>query len=218
MAEVADSSVDLIYAGPPYNIGTRYGSYTDNLELGEYHALLRRVFSECYRVLTDTGMLVIECADSLVTNGTYLQLAGYMQAQCISLGFHLHSRHINFARSVSGVELPEEHWDTDYSTRINAHSNSSQLLVLSKDSAINFDPSGKILYYDYEPIEQHPCPTPVGIINFILDAYFKTGMTVLDPFMGTAAIGKEVVRRGGAFIGYERDASVFAFAKRNLNS
>ena len=36
MLEIADNSVDLIIAGPPYNIGTKYGNNNDTLSFVLY--------------------------------------------------------------------------------------------------------------------------------------------------------------------------------------
>lgn len=216
MSAVSGRSIDLVYAGPPYNIGTRYGANFDLLPLPEYQKLLENVLAECSRVLKDDGVLIVECADTIVSQGVCIQLAGYVQSLCLKLGFMVLARHINFARSKSGIELPEEHWDNEYVTRVNAHSNIHQILVLSKKPGTIFDPNGQITYYDYEPVEGHPCPTPARLCNFVLDTYFTKGMSVLDPFMGSAAIGVEVLKRGGNFTGYERDPSIFRLAQSNL--
>ncbi len=217
MSEVESASVDLIFAGPPYNIGTRYGENKDDLALHEYQSVLKNVFKECARVLKDEGVLVIEVADSVFSSGVYIQLAGYVQSLCLKSNLKVIARHFNFASSDNGAELPEEHLNEDYTTTANAHSNCHQILVLSKPDSKPFDPVGKIMYFDYLPVEGHPCPSPQGEYEFILDTYFTKGMTILDPFMGTAVVGGEVLRRGGVFIGFEQDASIFELAKTNLS-
>lgn len=218
MNEIDSNSVDLVFAGPPYNIGTHYGENTDTLPLADYQKLLKDVFKECTRVLKDDGILVIEAADSIFCDGTYIQLAGYVQSLCIKNGMSVVARHINFAHSESGIELLEEHWGKDYTSRENSHSNCHQILVLSKSSKNVFNSNGKIMYFDYVPIAGHPCPSPEGEYKFVLDTYFSENMVVLDPFMGTAVIGAEVLKRGGSFVGYEKDLSVYIIAERNLSS
>jgi DNA modification methylase len=38
----------------------------------------------------------------------------------------------------------------------------------------------------------------------------------LDPFMGTANLGVQVIKRGGIFFGYEIDTGFYETAKRKL--
>ena len=217
MSEVKDGSVDLIITSPPYNIGTKYGNYSDSLPIDEYKTLLKKVFSECTRILKPGGKLILECADSALINGTYIQLAGHIQGICIKLGLKVIERHINFSHSDNGSEIPEHGWKDDYTTTANSHSNCHQIIVFSRSDKVRFVSSGEVLYMNYKSVEGHPCPTPEAIYTFLLDKYFSSGMTVMDVFMGTAVLGAEVIKRGGLFIGYERDAFIYEIAERNLN-
>lgn len=217
MSEVASASCDLIVTSPPYNIGTTYGTNPDTLKHDVYKKLLRDVVSECSRILRPEGRLIFECADSILTNGTYMQLAAYVQSLCIQEGFVLQTRHINFVASKEGVELPENKtWTPEYETRGNNHSNCHQIMVFSKDPHTTFDSKGETLYVNYVSEQGHPCPIPPDLRTFLLDRYFKEGMCVADPFMGTGMIGVEVVKRKGTFIGYELDSSIFAVARKNF--
>lgn len=216
MPEISDSSVDLIVTSPPYNIGTQYGQNIDKLSLSDFQKLLGDVFSECYRVLKNDGKLIVEAADTIVTGETYFQLSGHIQSVCLTLGFKLEERHINFVRSENGIELPEHGWGADYTTTSEAHSNCHQLLVLSKSPHTIFNPVGKVLYINYSSTEGHPCPTPKEMLSFISEHYLKDGMTVLDSFMGTGALGGDVLKRNGVYLGYEIDQSVYTIAKEKL--
>lgn len=219
MSEVSDNSVDLIITSPPYNIGTVYGSYEDNLSLEEYKKLLDDVLSESYRILKEDGSMVIECADSIITNGTYIQLSGYIQSLCLALGFSLTERHINFVNNDNGIELPDHGLDQEYSSHKNTHSNCHQIMIFTKSKDTNFKKdAGKILYYNYSESKEHPCPIANEVKNFILENYYKEGFVVADVFMGTGELGVEVLKRGGSFIGYELDKTIFAIAERNLHT
>jgi len=215
MSEISDGVVDLVIAGPPYNIGTLYENYTDLLPLEEYRNLLTNIFTECRRVLKEDGVLVIEASDTVYSNGQYIQLAGMIQKICLDIGFFLKSRHINFVKSDNYVETPDHDWKSDYTTKNNAHSNCHQWLVFTKKN-IPWE-NGEIFYFDYESAEGHPCPFPVGACNVLLSKYFKEGNTVLDPFSGTARLGEEVLKRGGKYIGYEINKKYFDFAQNRLN-
>ena len=216
MLEIPDASTDLIYTSPPYNIGTTYGDFKDNASPETYKKLLVNVFRECSRVAKGNGLLVLECADSVLSEGTFVELAGYIQSLCIHFGFKLKERHINFVNTREGVERTDHFWNDDYTTRRNAHSNCHQVLAFSKSAETIFSSGGEILYANYRSDNGHPCPMPPDMSNFILDRFFKVGMVVADPFMGTARLGVEVIRRGGIFFGYEIDHSIFELARGNL--
>ena len=162
-------------------------------------------------------MLIVEVADSIRIGTRYIQLAGYIQSMCAESGFALTERHINFVLSDRGRELPEHDWSPDFIAEADAHSNCHQLLVFLKSPQAEFhQDKGEILYIDYHSSEEHPCPFPLETQKFLLDRYFKPGFVVCDPFMGTGTLGKEVVRRGGRFVGYEIDPTIFAVAKKTL--
>jgi DNA modification methylase len=216
MKEVSTNSVDLVIGSPPYNIGTKYDKNNDLLNFDNYKKMLNKIYSECFRVLKKDGILVVELADSIFSQGLYVELAGLVQLICLNNGFNLESRHINFVISSNHIERLENNWNQDYTTRKNAHSNCHQILVFRKGKALWKE--GKILYFNYKSDEEHPCPTPVEIYKFLLDLYFKKDDIVLDPFAGTAGLGAEVIRRGGKFIGYETSKKFSDYARVRLSN
>jgi len=206
MEEVDDQSVDLVVAGPPYNIGTRYGSNPDSAPHSEYVHMLRQVFKECERILRPGGSLVVECADTMYANGSYIALSGLIQQFFEGTSLVLVNRDVSFTLTQAGIELPEHGWDPHFTAHGNAHSNCHQILVFEKGSGTFSKKSGQILYYDYPSNEEgHPCPFSEEFISLMLDWYFRPGMVVLDPFMGTGRLGRQVLQRGGTFYGYDTE-------------
>jgi DNA modification methylase len=66
--------------------------------------------------------------------------------------------------------------------------------------------------------EGHPCPFSFEIISKMLSIVeFSKGMTVLEPFMGTGRLGREVVKRGGKYIGYEIEKKHFDTAQAKIS-
>jgi len=215
MPEIKSESIDLIITGPPYNIGTKYDIYEDNLSHKDFLNLMERIFSECHRVLKRKGRLVIEVADTIYVGGVYIQLAGLIQKICLSKGFHLESRHINFVNTSDKIEIPEHDWNSDHTTLSNAHSNCHQYLVMTKLK--NNVEDGEIFYSNYKSSKVHPCPFPYKTIKFILSKYFKKGMKVLDPFMGTGNLGEVIIKNDGDFYGYEIVKKYFMTALTRLD-
>jgi DNA modification methylase len=215
MNEIQDGSIDLVITSPPYNIGTGYGSFSDNLAFEDYMKMISNVINECYRVQTPKGKLIVEVADSIRIGGLYVQLAGLFQSICLKKGYFLERRDINFIRSKDNCELPDHAFDENYSTTSNGHSNCHQILVFSKEKNKSFR-QGRVLYLNYEESAEHPCPFPQKTIEFILNNYFTPGDRILDPFMGTANLGREVLRLGGYFFGYEIDKGFYQTALKKL--
>ena len=219
MTEREDESIDLIIAGPPYNIGTKYSVFKDNYSLNEYRKLMKRIFSECFRILDKKGVLIIETSDTAFFEGYYVALAQMFQDLCIELGFSLKTRLVNFVFTKKGIELSEHGWKNSFFTKSNAHSNCHQFLVFSKiETEFDFCES-KVYYSTYQEgaSNEHPCPFPKTHF-FLLDKYFKKGDSVLDPFMGTATLGVEVLKRGGNFYGYELVKSFYETALKKLSA
>ncbi len=225
MDQVTDGSVDLVVTSPPYNMGTAYGSYADDMKSVDYWDMMRDVIEGCVRVLKPNGRLILQAADTMIMKDppyrrTYSQYAGVLAHRLIKYdGLRLETRHYQLVKSEGGQELPEEMFDPEcyfIPSQYLAHSNTHQWLVFRKGPVRR--KAGKILYFNSVPEDGHPCPFGEGEIDFVLDRYFPERGIVLDPFMGIAKLGVEVVRRGGSFIGYELSPEIYAVAKRNLNN
>lgn len=82
--DVADGSVDLVFADPPYNIGYNYGEgeYDDTLPADVYHNWSKQWIENSYRVLSPTGALWIAIGD---------EWAGDLKVIATKAGFHLRS-------------------------------------------------------------------------------------------------------------------------------
>lgn len=222
MGEVVDNSVDLIVASVPYNDGTMYGTYVDAMPLEKYREKMQNVVRECTRILDTKGLLIIEVADTVITDGRFVQLAALWQDMALAAGLHLYQRHINFVQTNEGVEVAP-HTETFISEPVTTgssevHSNACQWLVFSKD-ARPFS-GGEVFYQNYVyDQEEHHCPfTDEFCETFLHIGEFRPGMVVLEPFMGTGNFGVHVLQRRGKYIGYEIDLKIFQKAREKLSS
>lgn len=220
MEQVPDASVDSVVTSPPYNIGTKYGNISDDCSEPEYWLMMKRVLTESVRVLHSGGKMVVQTADTVLSWG-YCQHAALLTCMLRGLGMSLMQRHYALVDSLDGVEASERslvgrHFISATNFGAKAHSNTHQWLVFVKGS-VEWNPKGEILYFKSVPEENHPCPFGDEEIAFVLDRYFPEHGVVLDPFMGIAKLGVEVVRRGGSFIGYELSPEIYAVAERNLS-
>jgi DNA modification methylase len=62
----------------------------------------------------------------------------------------------------------------------------------------------------------HPCPKPLGWMEWAVDLGSRKGEIVLDPFMGSGTTGVACVLHGRRFVGIEVDPGYFDIACRRI--
>ena len=82
MEELPDNSIHLMVTSPPYNVGKEYDG---NLTLAEYRELLKRVWSEVWRVLVPGGRACINVAN--LGRKPYIPLHAFIVQDMLDLGF-----------------------------------------------------------------------------------------------------------------------------------
>lgn len=85
MKKLPGKSVQLVVTSPPYNVRKPYNKYKDNLEYEQYLKFMRDVFSECFRVLKDSGVCFVNIANCAKNQFKAFDLAFLMR----DLGFTL---------------------------------------------------------------------------------------------------------------------------------
>lgn len=217
MSEVANGSIDLVVMDPPYAIGLKYEGKSDEKPLGNYLDLVDRVVSETARVLNPRGIAVIPLPSLVRKQGVNYNYPAIYSLFCARTGLGLLD-HFYFRVTeegdascvpISKIEDPQ--------TPANCHSQEMRGIVLSK-SMLEVRPFPVERTYNYVQRETHPCPFPAELVKDILDTYFKPGDKVLEPFMGTGSLGAEVIRRGGAYRGYETEPAYFKIAQEKLKA
>ena len=205
MKEIRVGSISLVLSSPAYNCGGKFENWVDLVPFQEYKAYVTAVLSECNRVLQNDGFMIMEISDTSYDGaGNYHGVAGLYGAISRQLGLSLVSRHYAMtSRDEQGYETPEHRWSDDYVSTAPNHSPTHQILVFRKGDYEFEMESCKVLHYTYPSDEEgHPCPFSMGLVKFVLDQYYQGGV-VLDPCCGTARLGREVLKRGGSFVGYD---------------
>ena len=59
MKDIADGTVDLVIADPPYNLGKEYGEGRDVFTHEEYINFSKQWLTECHRILKNTGSIYV---------------------------------------------------------------------------------------------------------------------------------------------------------------
>jgi DNA modification methylase len=213
MRELAVQSIDLAVTDPPFNIGLRFGNKTDDVSHREYVQIVGRVISEIARVLKPSGLSVLLLPEGIRKQGVTYNYPDIYSSLCTKAGLlKLYSFSYKVTEGdFSCVKLSE----LEKSVAEGSHSQEMRGMVFGKHTqTLKLFPSGRS--YKYVQREGHPCPYPSEMVKDVLDAYFNPGSVVLDPFMGTAGLGAEVIRRCGFFFGYELDTEYFQTAKKKL--
>ena len=82
LKQVAEGSVDLIFADPPFNIGYKYDVYDDRQQAEDYLAWCREWIDGAYRALKPTGTFWLAIGD---------EFAAELKIEAQKAGFHCRS-------------------------------------------------------------------------------------------------------------------------------
>ncbi len=227
MKEIEDKSVNLVVTSPPYNIDIQYGNktvkgkiaeskgvkYSDNLSESDYRHMLETVFSECKRVVTDTGSIWINiknrCSDGVILPPFWIQ--DYFEDMYLK---NLIIWNFDWGGSTNKRFAPRYEfvfWFVKDKDRYTFN------LDDVKVPALNYRPDRyksqmknptdvwriSMVSGNFEERTSHPAQYPEELIERIILSGTNKGEIVLDPFMGsgtTAAVAKKLGRH---YLGYE---------------
>ena len=136
MIEIPDNSLHLMITSPPYNVTKEYDK---DLSLEEYIQLLRRVFSETYRVLVNGGRACVNVAN--LGRRPYLPLSDFISTMMIDIGFRMRGEIIWNKGAGAGVSMAWGSWKSASNPVLrDVH---EYIMVFSKGSFMRKKPDGK---------------------------------------------------------------------------
>ncbi|HEY6072008.1 MAG TPA: site-specific DNA-methyltransferase, partial [Anaerolineales bacterium] len=235
MAALPESSVDLIFADPPYNLQLRNSLYRPNLtkvdavdetwdkfeSLEEYDAFSRLWLSACRRVLKDTGTLwVIGSYHNIYRLGAILQ----------DLDFWILNDIIwiknNPMPNFRGVRFTNAHETLIWAQRQQGARytfNHHAMKALNDDLQMRSDwwslslATGKERLRE-DGVKAHPAQKPEALLYRILMAASNPGDLILDPFFGTGTTGAVAKKLGRHYLGIERDEEYIRIAQARIQA
>ena len=225
--KIPDNSIDLVVTSPPYNLGIKYDSYSDDLPLDEYYDWCADWLIECYRVLKPDGRI---CLNHYLSCGTSEQrFAPLMELNSIAeeIGFHHHGCAIWDDRTITKRTA----WGSWLSARAPYLNIPYEgILILYKDHWRK-DREGLSDITAKEFMETasgvwkiQPCHTYDTIANFPIDLPRKCirffsylGDIVLDPFMGSGTTALAAKQTGRKYVGFEISPNYWKKAINNLS-
>ncbi len=206
MKKLPDSSIDLVFADPPFNIGIKYDVYNDNIPYEEYYSWSEKWISEAYRLLKNTGAIYIAIGDEFTAeiNIILKRIGFYFRNWIIWYYTFGQNQRKKFNRSHTHILYFTKNKERFIFNGEDIRILSARQLIY-KDKRAN--PKGKIPddVWQFsricgtfkERLGKHPCQMPESLLERIIRTSSREGDVVLDPFGGTgttAAVAKKLRR------------------------
>ena len=234
LKSLPESSVDLIFADPPYNLQLRNDLYRPNMTKVDavndgwdqfdgfeaYDSFTRNWLSACKCMLKETGTIwVIGSYHNIYRVGAIMQDLGYWFLNDIV--FIKHNPMPNFR----GVRFTNAH-----ETMIWAQKKQGAKYTFNHQSmkALNDDLQMRSDWY--LPIvtgkqrlkvngrKAHSTQKPESLLYRVLMASSNPGDVVLDPFLGSGTTGAVARKLGRNWIGIERDKKYIKIAQKRIDA
>ncbi|MCK9217897.1 MAG: site-specific DNA-methyltransferase [Firmicutes bacterium] len=232
MKDIPDNSLHLMITSPPYNVSK---DYDKDLSLEEYLSLLRKAFTETYRVLVNGGRACINVAN--LGRKPYIPLSDYISKIMIDIGFNMRGEIIwNKAASAS----PSTAWGSwqsaanptlrdiheyilifskgDYKRQRKKEELENKVNTISKKQFIEWTKSIWEMKAESAKRIGHPAPFPEELPYRLIQLYSFTNDIILDPFMGSGTTGVAALKSNRYYIGYEIFEEYIKIAESRLNS
>jgi site-specific DNA-methyltransferase (adenine-specific) len=230
---VADSSVDLIFADPPYNIGKDFNGRRDKWPSEEaYLSWSYQWIDACIRKLKPDGSFYLMCSTQC-----FAHFDLYLRQKLTVLS------RIVWVYDSSGVQAkkyfgslwepivfcvcdPENYKFNADDIKVAARTGAERKLIDYRKPVPTVYSSTKVpgnvwdiprVRYRMPEYEQHPTQKPVALLERIVKASSNNGDLVFDPFAGTFTTGFVAKELGRRFVGIEADEDYVKIGLRRLN-
>ena len=217
---IADQSVDLIIADPPYNLGKDYGNNNDAKDFDEYLTFSRAWLGEAARVLTNTGTIYVFMGVRFISylNNILDRDLGlvfnswicwhYTQGMGKTKGFSprhddvlMYNRSAKHKFNLDNVRVPQKY----YRDRNNMRgANPGDVWSFSH------------VHYCHPNRQSHPTQKPEGLIERMVLASTDEGDLVLDPFAGSGTTLRVCQQLERQCIGFEVNPEYVEMTKARL--
>jgi modification methylase len=233
MKKLADGSVDLVFADPPYfmqlggaltrpdqsNVDGVDDDWDKFEDFAAYDAFTRGWLKEAQRVLKPNGAIwVIGSYHNVFRLGAALQDLGFWILNDIIW------RKTNPMPNFKGTRFANAHetliWaarskEAKYTFHYDALKMLNDELQMRSDWTLPICTGAERLK-DREGRKLHSTQKPEGLLHRVVLATTRPGEVILDPFFGTGTTGAAAKRLGRHFIGIERDATYAEGARNRL--
>jgi site-specific DNA-methyltransferase (adenine-specific) len=228
VGRIADASVDLVIADPPYGLGKDYGNDSDCRYGEDYFAFSRRWIDAVLPKLKPCGSLYV-----FLTWQHAPEVFSYLKTRLLMVNEIIWDRRVpsmgGSTRKFSSVHdnigffaaSSDYYFDLD-SIRIpydaqTKKARSRSIFRGKKWLEVGYNPkdvwSVTRLHRQDAEREDHPTQKPLAIIERMLLASSPPGGLVLDPFMGSGTAAAAAAVHGRRFVGFELNGDYLAIAR-----
>jgi site-specific DNA-methyltransferase (adenine-specific) len=222
---IADASVDLVVADPPYGLGKDYGNDSDKLDAADYLAWSRSWLDAVLPKLKPNASLYLFLTWQYSPEiFSFLKTRMRMVNEIVwdrkvpSMGGSTRkfsSVHDNIGLFVAG---PDYHFDID-AVRIpydeeTKKARTRSIFVGKKWLEVGYNPKDvwrvTRLHRQHPERENHPTQKPLEIVTRMVLASCPEGGLVLDPFLGSGTTAVAALANRRRIAGFELNAEYFA--------
>lgn len=219
LADIPDSSIDVCFADPPFNLDKKYTAYDDQKSLEDYLAWCEKWLVELVRVTKPTGSILVH------------NIPKWLTYYAATLNKHAHFRHWiawdAMSMPLGKTLLPAHYGILFYSKQAKGtkfyeirapHKTCRECGAYLKDYGGKKDqmhPFGYLVsdvWTDIHRIRhskrrdgEHPCQLPIHLLERLILMTTDAGDVVLDPFLGTGTTAIAAKNLGRHYIGIELD-------------
>ena len=245
MAKLPDEHVDLVVTSPPYNLGVRYGKYSDRQDrqsylrwCGEWAAQIRRLLKPSGSFFLNVGSapsnpmlpheIVFELRQLFVLQNTI----HWIKSIAIEDRTYGHFKPISSPRFLNDCHEYIFHFTIDGRIDIDRlalgvpYQDKSNIARWSHTGGSDLRCRGNTWFVPYETIQRrakerpHPATFPVAVAENCIKLHGVSRVrTMLDPFLG---IGNSAVAAQRCdvkkFIGFEIDETYLAEARQRIQA
>jgi site-specific DNA-methyltransferase (adenine-specific) len=229
MGELPESSVDLAFADPPFNIGYEYDHYNDRRAKSDYLGWTESWLAAVQRLLKPSGSFYVAIGD---------EFAAEIKIRLDSLGFTLRNwiiwhytfgvnctkkfnrshAHIfyyimdpkKYTFNAQAVRIPSARQTTYADRRANPRGKlPDDTWVLRPQEDPNLFPGDSDTWYvarvcgTFKERTSHPCQMPEAVLERIIAVSSNPDDLVFDPFAGSGTTLAVAKRLGRKFLGIE---------------
>jgi site-specific DNA-methyltransferase (adenine-specific) len=202
-----DSSIDLVFADPPFNIGLKYDNYNDNQKYEDYYNWSEKWIKETYRILKKTGSIYIAIGDEFAAeiNIILKRMGFYFRNWIIWYYTFGQNQRKKFNRAHTNIHYFTKDRELFTFNDDKIRVPSARQLVYNDKRA---HPHGKVPddVWEFsrvcgtfkERLGDHPCQMPESLLERIIKTSSNEEDIVLDPFGGTgttATVSKKLKRK-----------------------
>ncbi|MCC6424220.1 MAG: adenine-specific DNA-methyltransferase [Phycisphaerales bacterium] len=229
---IADLSVDLIFADPPYNIGKRFGNSRDHWPSdAAYASWCFQWIDLCLKKLKRTGSIYLMTSTQAMP---HLDLHLRSRATILSrIVWHYDSSGVQARKYFGSMYEPilfavkdvRKYTFNADEIKVEARTGATRKLIdYRKPVPVQYNTTkvpGNVwtfsrVRYRMDEYEEHPTQKPESLMQRIIKASSRPGDVVLDPFSGTFTTCAVAQKLGRRSVGIERELDYVEIGLRRL--